>query len=71
MACIRFRLEPNNHKAIEGLNRLERSNENCDTSVPQRGGMSYINSSSDTEGGDNENTYEIAASDSDHYMSDD
>lgn len=68
---VSLRLEPNNHKAIEGLNRLERSNENCDTSVPERGGMSYINSSSDTEGADNENIYEIAESDSDHYMSDD
>jgi len=65
------RLEPNNHKAVEGLSRLERNTENGDTSVQPRAGLSYVNSSSDTEGGDNENTYEIAASDSDHYMSDD
>ena len=45
--------------------------ENADTSVQPKAGLSYVNSSSDTEGGDNENTYEIAASDSDHYMSDD
>lgn len=65
------RLEPNNHKANDGLSRLEHNMENADTSVQPKAGLSYVNSSSDTEGGDNENTYEIAASDSDHYMSDD
>ncbi|KAK7584052.1 hypothetical protein V9T40_005015 [Parthenolecanium corni] len=68
---VALRLEPNNHKANDGLNRLEHNMENADTSVQPKVGLSYVNSSSDTEGGDNENTYEIAASDSDHYMSDD
>lgn len=66
-----LRLEPNNHKANDGLNRLEHNNGNGDTSAPPRVGLQYLNSSSDTEGGENENTYEIAASDSEHYMSDD
>ncbi|XKL59260.1 hypothetical protein PGB90_000276 [Kerria lacca] len=74
-ACLHYhvalRLEPNNHKANDGLNRLEHNNETADTTIPPKVGLSYINSSSDTEGGDNENNYEIAASDSDHYMSDD
>lgn len=66
-----FRLEPNNHKANDGLNKLEHNNGNGDNVAPPRPSLQYFNSSSDTEGGENENTYEIAASDSEHYMSDD